>query len=84
MPSGIKFSESGEAIIVRVFNPTPEKVKGSIKFFRSLGSARLVRLDEQPVEGLKLKEDNRVEIEAGSKKIVTVEMTPVRVKLLRK
>jgi len=78
VPSGIKLSESGNAIIVRVFNPTSEKVKGTIKFFRSLRSVRLVRLDEQPVEELEVKEGSVVEIEAGPKQIVTVEITPQR------
>ncbi|RKY77248.1 alpha-mannosidase, partial [candidate division KSB1 bacterium] len=76
VPSGIKLSESGNAIIVRVFNPTSEKVKGTIKFFRSLRSVRLVRLDEQPVEELKVKNGSCVEIEAGPKRIITVEITP--------
>jgi len=51
-------------------------VKGTIKFFRSLRSVRLVRLDEQPVEELEVKNGSCVEIEAAPKKIITVEITP--------
>lgn len=74
--SSIKRCEDGEAFLVRIFNPTLRSIAGSLTLFREPLAARYLRLNEEPIpgEGPKVR-GRRVDFPAGSKKIVTIELT---------
>ena len=72
--SALKQAEDRDTIIVRVYNPTEKDVDGEIRFFKSPKHARLVNMNEEPVEdGDLVIEDQRVSMTVRAKKIVTME-----------
>ncbi len=71
--AGMKRSENGEGVIVRLFNPGNETVTGKVRFGNAIKSARLTNFLEEAQKDLVLK-DNTVEIQAGPKKILTLEL----------
>jgi len=50
--SAFKKSESGNALILRLFNPTRKKISGRIEFYLPLKSVRLLNLNEEPLKKL--------------------------------
>jgi alpha-mannosidase len=73
--TAVKKAESDDAFVIRFFNPTKDKLKGSIKLDFDIASAHYVTLEEKPLEQCKAK-DNTISIEAAGKKIVTVKIFP--------
>ena len=71
--SALKRGEDSDAILVRVFNPTDAAVQGTLTFDRPPTSARLLTLEELPLEDATCR-DNTVQIAIAPKKIVTVEV----------
>jgi len=49
--SALKKAEKRDALVVRAYNTTPLSVEGEFRFGRSPLSARLLGLDEEPLEG---------------------------------
>jgi mannosylglycerate hydrolase len=75
MISAVKCAEKSKNIIMRIYNPTSKLLKGTLETFKRPIAARLLNLNEEKVNNGELKiEDNNIEIEAGAKKILTVEL----------
>ncbi|HIE04752.1 MAG TPA: hypothetical protein EYP61_08340 [Candidatus Latescibacteria bacterium] len=72
--AAVKRSEDGDAVVVRFFNPTEEVISGRIHFFKPLKEASLTNLLEEPMERLKLEDENTAIVEVPKKKIVTVKL----------
>lgn len=73
--SAIKKAENSDNLVVRVYNPTDKAQETKLKIFKKIAKARLLTLEEEPVEGGKLKANGgEVALNIGAKKIVTVEL----------
>lgn len=72
--SALKVSESDNSLIVRFFNPTGRAIKGTISTANELKRARLVNLNEEPLEPVELADAHIVKLDVGKKKIVTLEL----------
>ena len=72
--SALKSSDSGDALIVRIFNPTTRFISGTLKFFQRIRGAELVSLEETPLQKLSPK-GNRLSLRIASRKIITVRVT---------
>ncbi len=72
--SALKRSESGEGLVVRMFNPTNERIEGNLTFFKPVRTARFLNLEEYPGAPLAPR-DNTFSVTVERKKIVTVEVT---------
>jgi len=72
--SAVKIAESGKSLIVRFFNPTDRRVNGRIHTAVPIKRARLVNLNEEPQQELKVTKGHTVDLPVGKKKIVTVEL----------
>jgi hypothetical protein len=73
--SAIKKSEEGERLILRLFNPTDGSQDATIRVFRDVASARLLTLEELPIEGEAVSvERQQVTLTIGPKKILTLEL----------
>ncbi|NIA12788.1 MAG: hypothetical protein GWP08_01815 [Nitrospiraceae bacterium] len=71
--SALKRLDGADAMVMRVFNPTNAAVQGTLAFDQRPASARLLTLEELPIENASCR-DNTVHIDVGPKKIVTVEV----------
>jgi len=71
--SAIKTAEDGNSLILRLWNPTDQTQIETVKFFKSLRYAEYCKLSEDklPVSSPEIQK-NRLVIEAGPRKIVTV------------
>jgi len=73
--SGIKPSEDGAALIVRLYNPTERTVGGTLAMRMPVRKAEEVRMDETPVRELAVEGGRRVTIQGvGTRKVVTVKL----------
>lgn len=70
--SAVKRSESGDALIVRFYNPTPEAVEATVTLFRPIRAAQLVNLNEEPEADLPVDEGGRVTLPAKGKQVRTL------------
>jgi alpha-mannosidase len=70
--SAVKRSESGDALIARFYNPTPEAVQATVTLFRPIRVAQLVNLNEEPEADLPVDEDGRVSLAVKGKQVRTV------------
>lgn len=71
--SAIKNAEDGNGLILRFWNSTDQTQSETIKFYKSLKYAEYCKLSEEKLPGMgpKIKK-NRLVVEAGPRKIVTV------------
>ena len=67
---------SGEALIVRGYNPTNEAIRGAITFGLPLERAERVRLDETILETLPVEEGGRIPVQARAGEIFTLRLIP--------
>lgn len=72
--SGIKPSEDGNGLILRMYNPTERTIAGEVTTRMNIAAATETRLDESPVRELDVRDGNRVQVVAGAKKVVTVRL----------
>jgi mannosylglycerate hydrolase len=73
--SCLKKAVDRETLILRVYNPTTRDEQATLTSYREIASARLVSLEELPVNDGKLNPDGqRVSFAVGAKKIVTLEL----------
>ncbi|MBL7100714.1 MAG: hypothetical protein ISS23_02040 [Nanoarchaeota archaeon] len=70
--SAVKKAYNRNDLIIRLFNPTEKKVKGSLKIYPEVKEAWLTDLNETLEEKLSIKNDGSVSLEADPKKIITV------------
>ena len=66
--------ESSNVFILRLYNPTDKKLKGSVNFAFDLANADQVTLEEKQIEGLQIMENRRLKIEVNRKQIVTIKL----------
>jgi len=72
--SALKCCESRDTLIVRVFNPTTRRISAKLTLACQIKKARLVNLNEEPMERLSLDTDHRLRVDVRPKKIVTLEL----------
>jgi alpha-mannosidase len=70
--SGMKLSEDGKSLVVRAWNPLEIAQPLAIVTGLPISHARELTLEEEPVRDIKIDGGNRVALEAGPKKIVTL------------
>jgi len=70
--SAIKLAAKGEGLLVRLYNPTDERVRGRIRLWRPFHKASLANLNEEEIEELPLKEGREVAIAVRPKGVVTL------------
>jgi mannosylglycerate hydrolase len=75
--SAVKKAEDRDTLVVRLFNPTDGGQDTTLTFFRDVAGARLLTLEEQPVDGDAVTvEGRKIRLHVGPKKIVTIELEP--------
>ena len=72
--SAVKKGENRDALVLRFYNPSDEKIQGKIKFWRKIREAKLLKLSEEVIKQLP-KEEDTVKLEVGKHKIITLEVT---------
>lgn len=73
MVSALKRSEDGKGVILRIHNPSPEEIEGSLLCFREPQSVELVSLEEKPVAPMKV-DGKEIPLRLGSRKIMTLKI----------
>lgn len=68
--------QSGEALIVRCYNPLREAVSGQLICGLPLARAERVRLDETPLEALPIDDQTRIALAARAGEILTLRLVP--------
>jgi alpha-mannosidase len=71
--SAIKQAEDKSGIIVRLFNPSPDRQNIALSFGFDLIKAILCRMDESEIDEIEF-ENNNVQIKMDAKKIVTLKI----------
>ncbi len=71
--SALKQSEDGQALVLRVFNPTETALEGRLRLFRRIRSASLVSLEEKVLEELPAR-GKSLRLNVAPKKTVTVKL----------
>ena len=71
--SALKRSENGDALVLRLFNPTEKTVNAAIKTHARIRTAELLTLEELPVKKLRA-QSRSVTVPLGPKKIATVKL----------
>ncbi len=74
--SALKRAEERDTWIVRVHNPGPEEVSGTIRFARPIGRAWRTMLNEERETELPLDKDGGIAVSAPPYRIVTIEIEP--------
>lgn len=69
----VKKADTSNHLIVRIFNPTDEKVKAQLRFYRPISSAWLTNLEEKNLAPMSPKGKN-LSLTIAPKKIVTVKL----------
>ncbi|MFH1737932.1 MAG: glycoside hydrolase family 38 C-terminal domain-containing protein, partial [bacterium] len=69
--SALKRGERTDEVVIRLFNPTGKTVRGAIRCFRPIQSARLLNLNEEPIKKLPVNKDS-LNISVPKKKILTI------------
>ena len=71
--SGLKKAETGNALILRIYNPSAKAEPGRITFFKKVKKASLVTMEEKPIRNGNLKiNGNTIGIVVPAKKIMTL------------
>lgn len=75
MLSSIKKAEESDGVVIRIYNPTKRAIDGELKFFKEPSVINLMNLNEDILDGAKLKlENNKIFFVANAKKIITIEI----------
>ena len=72
--SAVKKAEDRDSIIIRLYNPTNRQITGEIKTWVRPKQAYLTNLNEERQGDLTVSSSGSVVINAGTSKIVTVEL----------
>ena len=72
--SALKRVERDDALILRFYNVTGEKVLGKVGFFKPLSKAVLCNLYEEEIDDLKLSFPNELSLEVNAHQIITIKM----------
>jgi len=72
--SAFKPTEDGQAVALRLYNPTPHIINGEIITCLPIKAARYLTLEEHVIGPVEVSEPNRLAIKVFPKKIVTVKI----------
>lgn len=72
--TALKRSEDGKSVVMRFYNPTEEEISGKLWSYAQLSGAKLLKLNEEVVEELEVKDGHNIELKVPKKKIVTIGM----------
>ncbi|MBN1903162.1 hypothetical protein JW926_17705 [Candidatus Sumerlaeota bacterium] len=72
--SGIKQSEDGKGVILRLWNPMEKNLKMTLETALPVKKARLVTLEEKKIRWLPIKESRKISLIAPKKKIITLNL----------
>jgi alpha-mannosidase len=70
--SGIKQSEEGKGLILRLWNPLEKEEKATLETEITLREANLLTMEEKPLKSLDIREKRMVFLPVSGKKIVTI------------
>ncbi len=73
--STLKYIESGEGIVLRLFNPTNYVIDGEIFTYLPIRSVELLSLEELVIDFLEIDNENQFSIKVKPKKIITLKLT---------
>ena len=72
--SAVKKSGEDKSLVIRLFNPTGDNLKGKISFYRKIKKVRLINLNEEAEKELNLKNKNSIALNVETKKIISLEI----------
>ena len=73
--SALMRSDDGTNVILRLYNPAPKAIKGTIQFHnRDIASAQLVNFLEEPIEEIELNDSESISLAVEAKRIVTLKV----------
>jgi alpha-mannosidase len=72
--SALKQAEEGDGVILRVYNPTRETLRGRITLAKPVTAAHVVNLNEQRKTTLAPAKDGAIELDVPAGKIITLEL----------
>lgn len=72
--SALKKCEKRNSVILRLFNPTEKTISGRIKCQKLIKKARLVNLNEEPLQEIPVEPTGELSMPVGHKKIMTIEL----------
>jgi len=82
--SAIKRAEDGRGVVLRIFNPSEERLEGEIFSYYNLRRVYLVNLEEKIKEEVKAFRENRFKLEVKPKEIVTLKLEVIKKDILEK
>ncbi len=75
MVAAIKKAYIDDNVIIRLFNPTKRRLKGTLSIWCGIKEAWLTDLNEEKREAIPVQSDGSIPIEAGPKKIITISLS---------
>ena len=73
--SAMMRSEDDESVILRLYNPTANAIKGTIQLgHRKIISAQKVNFLEEPIEEIELNDSESISLAVKAKRIVTLKI----------
>ncbi len=69
--SGVKLSESGDAMVVRLFNPTETAIAGTLTSHQPIASASLCNMNEEPESDF-TPNGNMLKVDVPKKRVITL------------
>ncbi|HEY8476454.1 MAG TPA: glycoside hydrolase family 38 C-terminal domain-containing protein [Chloroflexota bacterium] len=69
--SAVKLPEEGDSLVVRLYNPTPERLAGTVRLWRPFQRVERVNLAEEPLEVLSAR-GRAVSLAVGPSEVVTL------------
>jgi len=73
--SAVKVAEADHGLVLRLYNPTPQEVEGSVRLHWPFAQAHLVRLDEEEIEPLARQPDGGVMVQVGRNEAITIKFS---------
>ena len=73
--STLKYKESGEGIVLRLFNPTNYVINGEVFTYLPIRSVELLSLEELVIDFLEIDNENKFAIKVKPKKIITLRLS---------
>ena len=73
--SALKHAEHGNALILRIYNPTEKAIKGNVSFFKPVKKAESTTLEELTIEKVTPTAKGQIPVSAAPKKILTLKIS---------
>ncbi|RKY07109.1 MAG: hypothetical protein DRP56_06320 [Planctomycetota bacterium] len=72
--SAFKKAEGSDSVIVRLYNPASENIKGKLTFDSDIRSAQYVDLNEKNIESIEPDNKRTIKLTVASKKIISIKV----------